>query len=107
MPIEDAGLPLRRNPLVWASLAAWCGLVSIPVSMVSGPTALLVAAVIRAAALLAAVAAVAALMRWLAQPSRASFNAQVIARWLEDHDNGEEHSVLPHIAAKASPCWSR
>ncbi len=104
MPIEDAGLPLRRNPLLWAVLAAWCGLVSIPVSMVSGPTALLVTAGGRAARRGGRRGGPDA----LAGPAvRASFNAQVIARWLEDHDNGEAHSVLPHIAVDdGQQAWS-
>jgi hypothetical protein len=104
VPLRDTAV-LWRNPLLPAALAAWCGLVSIPVSMLSGTAG----AVLRVAALIGAVVTAVATVRWLAQPSRITFDAQVIACWdqNEDGDDGDVRLVPRYFAADdGQQSWS-
>jgi hypothetical protein len=97
VPIRSPGIPLLSNPFIPLSLAAALTLtvLIIAVAMRSfpggSPWSLLIIPLLIAITL--AVLGLAALSRYLARPATASFTAQVVARWEEDIDGGENPNV--------------
>jgi hypothetical protein len=97
VPIRGPGIPLLSNPFIPLSLAAALTLAVLIIAVAlrgfpgGSPWSVLIIPLLIAIAL--AVFGLAALSRYLALPATASFTAQVIARWEEDIDGGENPNV--------------
>src|SRR5262249_48663682 len=88
--IRPASLP-RVPPAFWLVLATWLALMAYASSLLPGPAGLLVPAGLAVGAVAAAVGGARALAARMARPAEASFQAQVIARWVEPTDAGDDN----------------
>ena len=89
------------------AVAAWAGLLCYTASLLPGIAGALVLAVLGAAALTAGAGAALALARWLAQPAETTFDAQVIARWVERRGSGDDDVYVPCFAVDdGQRAWS-
>ncbi len=105
--VPAPGLPLRSNPGALLAAAAWAGLLCYPASLLPGMAGALVLAVLAAAVLAAGAGGVLALARWLAQPAEATFDGQVIARWVERRGSGDDDVYVPCFAVDdGQRAWS-
>ena len=105
--VPSPGLPLRDNPVALLAAAAWAGLLCYPASLLPGMAGALVLAVLAAAALAAGAGGALALARWLAQPAEATFDGQVIARWVERRGSGDDDVYVPCFAVDdGQRAWS-
>lgn len=96
VPIRSPGIPLLSNPFPPLSLAAALFLAVLLIGALvrapgDGPSGVLVVPLLIAIAL--AGFGLAALSRYLALPAKAAFTAQVIARWEEDSERGDDTTV--------------
>jgi hypothetical protein len=97
VPIRSPGIPLLSNPFIPLSLAAALTLAVLIIAVAmrgfpgGSPWSVLIIPLLIAIAL--AVFGLAALSRYLALPATASFTAQVVARWEQDIDGGENPNV--------------
>jgi len=97
VPIRSPGIPWLSNPFPPLSLAAALTLAVLIIAVAmrgfpgGSPWSVLIIPLLIAIVL--AMAGLAALSRYLALPASATFTAQVIARWEEDHDGGENPTV--------------
>jgi hypothetical protein len=96
VPIRSPGIPLLSNPFPPLSLAAALFLAVLLIGALvrapgQGPGGVLIIPLLAAIAL--AGLGLAALSRYLALPAKAAFTAQVIARWEEDLERGDDTTV--------------
>jgi hypothetical protein len=97
VPIRSPGIPLLSNPFIPLSLAAPLTLAVVIIAVTmrgfpgGAPWSVLIIPLLIAIAL--AVYGLAALSRYLAVPAKAAFTGQVIARWEEDFERGDETTV--------------
>jgi hypothetical protein len=97
VPIRRPGIPLLSNPFPALSLAAALTLTVVILAVAvrppgGGPVwSVLIIPLLIAVAL--AAFGLAALSRYLALPAKAAFTAQVIARWEEDFERGDDTTV--------------
>jgi hypothetical protein len=96
VPIRSPGIPLLSNPFPPLSLAAALFLATALIGALvqapgEGPSGVLAVPLLIAIAL--AAFGLAVLSRYLALPAKAAFTAQVIARWEEDFERGDDTSV--------------
>ena len=97
VPIRSPGIPLLSNPFIPLSLAAPLTLAVVIIVVVmrgfpgGSPCSVLMIPLLIAIAL--AVYGLAALSRYLALPAKAAFTGQVIARWEEDFERGDDTTV--------------
>ena len=96
VPIRSPGIPLLSNPFPPLSLAAALFLATALIGALvrapgEGPSGVLAVPLLIAIAL--AGFGLAALSRYLALPAKAAFTAQVIARWEEDFERGDDTTV--------------
>ena len=89
---------MRMHPAFWLVLAAWLALMAYVSSLVRGPAGLLLPAGLAVGSAAAAVGGGRGLAAWLARPAEASFQAQVIARWVEHTGTGDDDSSISCIA---------
>jgi hypothetical protein len=89
---------MRMHPAFWLVLAAWLALMAYVSSLLPGPVGLLVPAGLAVGSLAAAVGGARGLAARLARPTEASFQAQVIARWLEHSGTNNDDSYISCIA---------
>src|SRR5262249_26940748 len=87
----------RLHPAFWLVLATWLALMVYASSLLPGPAGLLVQAGLAVAAAAAAVGGVHGLAARMARPAEASFQAQVIARWVE-HTGTDNDTYISCIA---------
>jgi hypothetical protein len=88
----------RMHPAFWLVLAAWLGLIAYVSSLLPGPAGVLGAAVLTAGAAAAVIGGTRGLAAWLASPAETSFQAQVIARWVENRGANDDDSLITCIA---------
>jgi Predicted membrane protein (DUF2207) len=97
VPIRSPGIPLLSNPFIPLSLATALTLAVLIIAVAmrgfpgGSPWSVLIIPLLIAIAL--AAVGLAALSRYRALPATASFTAQVIARWEQDIDGGENPNV--------------
>jgi hypothetical protein len=97
VPIRSPGIPLLSNPFIPLSLAAPLTLAVVIIAVMmrgfpgGAPWSVLMIPLLIAMAL--AGYGLAALSRYLALPAKAAFTGQVIARWEEDFERGDETTV--------------
>jgi hypothetical protein len=97
VPIRSPGIPLLSNPFIPLSLAAAVTLAVVFIAVMmrgfpgGSPWSVLIIPLLIAIAL--AAFGLAALSRYLALPAKAAFTAQVIARWEEDSERGDDTTV--------------
>ena len=85
---------MRMHPAFWLVLAAWLALMAYVSSLLPGPAGLLVPAGLAVGSAAAAVGAARGLAARLARPAEASFQAQVIARWVEHSGTNDDDSYI-------------
>jgi len=88
----------RMHPAFWLVLAAWLGLMAYVSSLLPGLAGVLAAAVLAAGAAAAVIGGTRGLAAWLARPAETSFQAQVIARWVENRAANDDDSYITCIA---------
>jgi hypothetical protein len=93
-PVRSGGI----HPAAWLGLAALLGFLAFGTSLWPGPIGLLLPVLLAAAAAAVAVTAVRRLAAWQATPAEASFQGQVIARWIERHGNNDSDWDVSCIA---------
>ena len=93
-PVRSGGI----HPAAWLGLAALLAFLAFGTSLWPGPVGQLLPLLLAAAAAAVAVAAVRGLAAWLAKPTEASFQGQVIARWIERHGNDDSDWDVSCIA---------
>jgi hypothetical protein len=86
------------HPAAWLGLVALLAFLAFGTSLWPAPIGLLLPLLLAAAAAAVAVAAVRGVAAWLAMPAETSFQAQVIARWIERHGNDDSDWDVPCIA---------
>jgi hypothetical protein len=97
VPIRGPGIPLLSNPFIPLSLAVPLTLAVVIIAVAmrgfpgGSPWSVLIIPLLIAFAL--AAFGLAALSRYLALPAKAAFTAQVIARWEEDSERGDDTTV--------------
>jgi len=89
---------MRMHPAFWLVLAAWLALMAYVGSLLPGPAGLLVPAGLAVGSGAAAVGGARGVAARLARPAEASFQAQVIARWLEHSGTNDDDSYISCIA---------
>ncbi len=89
---------MRMHPAFWLVLAAWLALMAYVSSLLPGPAGLLAPAGLAVGSAAAAVGGARGLAARLARPTEASFQAQVIARWLEPSGTNNDDSYFSCIA---------
>jgi hypothetical protein len=87
----------RVHPAFWLVLAVWLALMAYASSLLLGPVGLLIPAGLAVAAAAAAVGGARGLAARRARPAEASFQAQVIARWVE-HTGTNDNNYISCIA---------
>jgi predicted membrane protein DUF2207 len=98
---------LRIHPVFWLVLAAWLALMAYVSSLLQGPAGLLVPAGLAVGAAAAAAGGARGLAARLARPAGASFQAQVIARWVEHAGTSDDDSYISCIAVHdGEQSWS-
>ena len=88
---------MRIHPAFWLVLAAWLALMAYVSSLLPAPAGLLVPAGLAVGSAAAAVGGTRGLAARLARPAEASFQAQVIARWVE-HTGTNDNNYISCIA---------
>jgi Predicted membrane protein (DUF2207) len=88
----------RMHPAFWLVLAAWLALISYVSSLLSGPVGVLIPAVLAAGSIAAVIGGARGLAAWRARPAETSFQAQVIARWVEHRSASDDDSSVTRIA---------
>ena len=89
---------MRMHPAFWLVLAAWLALMAYVSSLLPGSAGLLVPAGLAVGSAAAAVGGARGLASRLARPAEASFQAQVIARWVEHSGTNDDDSYISCIA---------
>jgi hypothetical protein len=89
---------MRMHPAFWLVLGAWLALMAYVSSLLSGPAGLLAPAGLAVGSAAAAVGGARGLAARLARPAEASFQAQVIARWVEHSGTNDDDSYISCIA---------
>jgi Predicted membrane protein (DUF2207) len=89
---------MRMHPAFWLVLAAWLALMAYVSSLLPGPAGLLVPAGLAVGSAAAVVGGARGLAARLARPAEASFQAQVIARWVEHTGTNDDDSYISCIA---------
>jgi hypothetical protein len=89
---------MRIHPVFWLVLAVWLALMAYVSSLLPGPAGLLVPAGLAVGAAAAAVGGARGLATRLARPAEASFQAQVIAHWVEHTGTNDDDSSISCIA---------
>jgi hypothetical protein len=87
----------RVHPAFWLVLAIWLALMAYASSLLAGPAGLLVPAGLAVGSVAAAVGGARGLAARMARPAEASFQAQVIARWVE-HTGANDNNYVSCIA---------
>jgi hypothetical protein len=96
----------RVHPAFWLVMAAWLALMAYVSSLLPGPAGLLVPAGLAVGSAAAAAGGVRGLAARVGRPPEASFQAQVIARWLE-HTGTNDDAYISCIAVDdGERCWS-
>jgi hypothetical protein len=93
-PVRSGGI----HPAAWLGLVALLAFLAFGTSLWPGPAGLLLPVLLAAAAAAVGVFAVRRLGAWLARPAEASFQGQVIARWIERHGNNDSDWDVSCIA---------
>jgi len=93
-PVRAGGI----HPAAWLGLVALLVFLAFGTSLWPGPVGLLLPVPLAAAAAAVAVFAVRRLGARLAMPAEASFQGQVIARWIESHGNNDSDRDVSCIA---------
>jgi hypothetical protein len=93
-PVRSGGM----HPAAWLGLAALLAFLAFGTSLWPGPVGQLLPLLLAAAAAAVAVFAGRRLAAWLAKPTEASFQGQVIARWIERHGNDDSDWDVSCIA---------
>jgi hypothetical protein len=88
----------RMHPAFWLVLAAWLALIAYVSSLLPGPAGVLIPAALAVGAVAAVAGGVRGLAAWRARPAETSFQAQVIARWVEHRSANDDDSSITRIA---------
>jgi hypothetical protein len=94
------------HPAFWLVLAAWLGLMAYVSSLLPGPAGVLAAGVLAAGAAAAAVGGTRGLAAWLARLAETSFQAQVIARWVENRGANDDSHITCIAVDDGERSWS-
>jgi hypothetical protein len=87
----------RVHPAFWLVLAIWLALMAYASSLLPGPASLLAPAGLAVGSIAAAVGGARGLAARMARPAEASFQAQVIARWVE-HTGTNDNNYISCVA---------
>ena len=87
----------RVHPAFWLVLAIWLALMAYASSLLPGPASLLAPAGLAVGSAAAAVGGARGLAARMARPAEASFQAQVIARWVE-HTGTNDNNYISCVA---------
>ena len=88
----------RMHPAAWLPLAGLLGVLAFAASLLPSPFGQVLPLLLAAGAATASVAAVRGLAVRLAKPAEASFQGQVIARWVERRGNSDSDWDAPCVA---------
>jgi hypothetical protein len=97
---------MRIHPAFWLVLAVWLALMAYVGSLLPGPAGLLVPAGLAVGCAAAAVGGVRGLAARLARPAEATFQAQVIARWVEHTGTNDDDSISCIAVDDGERSWS-
>jgi len=89
---------MRIHPAFWLVLAAWLALMAYVSSLLPAPAGLLVPAGLAVGSAVAAVGGTRGLAARLARPAEATFQARVIARWVEHTGTTNDDDYISCIA---------
>jgi predicted membrane protein DUF2207 len=96
----------RVHPAFWLVLAVWLALMAYASSLLLGPVGLLIPAGLAVAAAAAAVGGARGLAARRARPAEASFQAQVIARWVENTGTNDNNYISCIAVDDGERSWS-
>jgi len=88
----------RMHPAFWLVLAAWLALIAYVSSLLPGPAGVLVPVVLAVGAGGAVAGGARGLAAWRARPAETSFQAQVIARWVEHRSASDDDPSITRVA---------
>jgi hypothetical protein len=88
----------RMHPALWLVLAAWLALMAYVSSLLPGLAGVLLPAALAAASAATVLAGARGLAAWLARPAETSFQAQVIARWVEHRGANDDDASITCVA---------
>jgi hypothetical protein len=97
---------LRIHPAFWLVLAAWLALMAYVSSLLPAPAGLLVPAGLAVGSAAAAVGGTRGLAARLARPAEATFQAQVIARWVEQAGANDDDYISCIAVDDGERSWS-
>jgi hypothetical protein len=97
---------MRIHPAFWLVLAAWLALMAYVSSLLPAPAGLLVPAGLAVGSAAAAVGGTRGLAARLARPADATFQAQVIARWMEHTGTGDDDYISCIAVDDGERSWS-
>jgi Predicted membrane protein (DUF2207) len=96
----------RVHPAFWLVLAIWLALMAYASSLLPGPAGLLAPAVLTVGSAAAAVGGARGLAARMARPAEASFQAQVIARWVEHTGTNDNNYISCFAVDDGERSWS-
>jgi hypothetical protein len=88
----------RMHPALWLVLAAWLALMAYVSSLLPGLAGVLLPAALAAGSAATVLAGARGLAAWLARPAGTSFQAQVIARWVEHRGANDDDASITCVA---------
>jgi hypothetical protein len=97
---------MRIHPAFWLVLAAWLALMAYVSSLLPAPAGLLVPAGLAVGSAAAAVGGTRGLAARLARPAEATFQAQVIARWVEQAGANDDDYISCIAVDDGERSWS-
>jgi hypothetical protein len=97
---------MRIHPAFWLVLAAWLALMAYVSSLLPAPAGLLVPAGLAVGSAAAAVGGTRGLAARLARPAEATFQAQVIARWVEHAGANDDDDISCIAVDDGERSWS-
>ena len=96
----------RVHPAFWLVLAIWLALMAYASSLLPGPASLLAPAGLAVGSAAAAVGGARGLAARMARPAEASFQAQVIARWMEHTGTNDNNYISCFAVDDGERSWS-
>lgn len=88
----------RMHPALWLVLAAWLALMAYVSSLLPGLAGVLLPAALAAGSAATVLVGARGLAAWLARPAETSFQAQVIARWVEHRGANDDDASITCVA---------
>jgi hypothetical protein len=96
----------RVHPAFWLVLAIWLAVMAYASSLLPGPASLLAPAGLAVGSAAAAVGGARGLAARMARPAEASFQAQVIARWMEHTGTNDNNYISCFAVDDGERSWS-